>query len=72
MAGEDGEWAVAYHGTAMKTVPLIIDNGFRAGGSADVVAESGRLRPGAAACANFGRRGIGRLPRKCKPRGPVG
>ena len=34
MAGEDGEWAVAYHGTAMKTVPLIIDNGFRTGGSA--------------------------------------
>ena len=31
MSGEPGEWAVAYHGTAMKNVPLIIDNGFRAG-----------------------------------------
>ena len=35
-----------------------------------LVAESGRLRPSAAACANSGRRGMGRLPRKCKPRGP--
>ena len=35
------------------------------------VAESGR-RPGAAACANSGRRGMGRIPRKCKLRGPCG
>ena len=34
------------------------------------VAESGRLRPSAAACANSGRRGTGRFPRKCKLRGP--
>ena len=36
------------------------------------VAESGRKRPRAAACANSGRRGIGRFPRKCKLRGPCG
>ena len=30
------------------------------------------LRPSGAACANFGKRGIGRLPRKCKLRGPRG
>ena len=37
------------------------------------VAESGRAaRPGAAACANSGRRGMGRIPRKCKLRGPSG
>ena len=35
-----------------------------------LVAESGRLRPSAAACANSGKRGMGRLPRKCKLRGP--
>jgi hypothetical protein len=46
MAGEDGEWAVAYHGTAMKTVPLIIDNGFRAGGSAGVVKDCEDTRTG--------------------------
>lgn len=31
MKGEEGEWAVAYHGTSMKVVPLIIKNGFRVG-----------------------------------------
>jgi len=31
MSGGDGEWAVAYHGTAMKIVPLIIKNGFLVG-----------------------------------------
>ena len=37
---------------------------------AALVAESGLSRPSGAACANAGRRGIGRLPRKCKLRGP--
>jgi len=46
MSGEPGEWAVAYHGTAMKNVPLIIDNGFRAGGSADVVKDCEDTRTG--------------------------
>jgi len=32
MRGEPGEWAVAYHGTAMDIIPLIIKNGFRVGG----------------------------------------
>ena len=56
-----------------------ICNALRSGSSVPVrleVAESGRLRPSAAACANSGRRGMGRLPRKCKLRGlcrdPVG
>ena len=33
---------------------------------------SGLSRPGAAAGANFWRRGMGRIPRKCKLRGPCG
>ena len=36
------------------------------------IAESGLGRPHAAACANSGRRGMGRFPRKCKLRGPCG
>merc|ERR1712232_131459 len=31
MRGGEGEWAVAYHGTAMQVVPLIIKNGFIVG-----------------------------------------
>jgi hypothetical protein len=31
MSGEEGEWGVAYHGTAMKIVPLIVENGFKVG-----------------------------------------
>lgn len=31
MSGKDGEWGVAYHGTAMNIVPLIIKNGFKVG-----------------------------------------
>ena len=29
MDGGPSEWAVAYHGTAMKVVPLIVKGGFR-------------------------------------------
>jgi len=31
MEGVPGEWAVAYHGTAMCVVPLIVKNGFKPG-----------------------------------------
>merc|ERR1712110_205748 len=31
MSGGEGEWAVAYHGTGMNVVPLIIQNGFIVG-----------------------------------------
>ena len=40
--------------------------------SAAQIAESGRGNGRAELLANSGRRGIGRFPRKCKPRGPCG
>jgi len=30
-SGGNGEWAVAYHGTSMDVVPLIVNNGFKVG-----------------------------------------
>ena len=59
-------------GRGVRHAPRRRLRGPRAADCVHNVAESGLSRPRAAACANSGRRGMGRLPRKWKPRGPCG